>query len=691
MDSLDLGDKVEEIDSRLAEVTSKKSPLLNELKEARATKNEYDDTTEQVDEEIDVWEELAADLSDGKTVYPPTQKKRKRKSASPDRPTKRRRRAIDSDDDDDFVDEQSDDKEDGSSDSSQAKEALTEEAVERKLDELKQLKREARQEKRNIDARIREIRTELDSLDDEEDRVSSEKNALCIAGRNEYSRGAIRQDFAAGIRELDEEEAEEADPDHFNPEEAVRDYEEVAAGLPVFCVSSRAYQKLSGRLKKDSEVSGFTAIEQTEIPQLQAHCQKLTVKGRQAGCRRFLNSLKQLLTSLGLWASDDGSGIKLTAQQKDAEAAFLARKLKGLEKALEKATTNVLDDAVETLQDQLFSKFGPAIQAAVNDAVGTSTGWGAKKHEGGLLWATYRATVRRNGVFAGAAGPRDFNSELGAPIYKQLATAWEKAFQRRLPHILQAFTISAGNVLKNFHGSVEQRSREKGHGIARIAMLGGQLDAYRAIFKDLSNAAVEQLNEGQRELNRQFVPFIGEVMAPTYEWCSEQSGPGVFNRMKSAVNNTVAQQKEQMFRGAAEQVRKGLLELCDTIKKGLLDRADGVFVQMRRDYLTLLGGQRANDVSMSREERAIRRQIDELLDAADDNMKEVVVMDLDELKTAYAVGDDDGQDAGNDVDEEIQVQVEGVDSDEDADAEGRRSGAEEQGDANDDDIAMGDD
>ena len=52
--------------------------------------------------------------------------------------------------------------------------------------------------------------------------------------------------------------------------------------------------------------------EQAEIPQLQAHCRDLTTKSRLANCRRFLNALNQLSGPLSLWASDDGTGGKLS-------------------------------------------------------------------------------------------------------------------------------------------------------------------------------------------------------------------------------------------------------------------------------------------------------------------------------------------------------------------------------------------
>ena len=135
----------------------------------------------------------------------------------------------------------------------------------------------------------------------------------------------------AGMKELDQEIAAEDDEENFNPEADIRDYDEVARSLPVFCVSSRGYQKLQGRLKKDPAVPGFQSLEQTEIPQLQAHCKQLTVAGRTTACKRFMTNLSQLLNSMNLWASNDGTGANLTPEQRAKEAKFLQKSLENLE------------------------------------------------------------------------------------------------------------------------------------------------------------------------------------------------------------------------------------------------------------------------------------------------------------------------------------------------------------------------
>jgi len=237
-------------------------------------------------------------------------------------------------------------------------------------------------------------------------------SAVCIAGRNEYSKGAIQQDFAAGIKELDQENAADEDEENFNPEEDLRDYDEVTRSLPVFCVSSRAYQKLCGRLQKDSMPPGFKAVNETEIPQLQVHCKKLTEAGRASGCRTFLNNLSQLLNSLSLWAANDGTGMKLTDGQKKAEAVFLQSRLKELESGLGKTVSDCLKEMKENLAENIYDKFAQAIAHAEAEAGPTSQRWGAHRDEGGLYWATYKAICRRDGAYTNARGLHDFNAQL---------------------------------------------------------------------------------------------------------------------------------------------------------------------------------------------------------------------------------------------------------------------------------------
>nr|OQO23405.1 hypothetical protein B0A51_11937 [Rachicladosporium sp. CCFEE 5018] len=436
--------------------------------------------------------------------------------------------------------------------------------------------------------------------------------------KNEYSREAIRTDFAAGIRELDHEDAADENPDAFNPDEDLRDYDEVARSLPVYCVSSRAYQKLSGRLQKDCAVDGFTHVDQTEIPQLQAYCKQLTENGRAAACKRFLNSVNQLLTSLCLWSSDDGTGLKMTNQQRTDERVFLTNKLKQLGKQLEMRVGEIMDDAMETICEQIFDNFTGAVDAAGDKAGTTSAAWGAHRNDGGLYWSTYKAVVRRYGVYtSGSAGARDFNADLVELM--------------QLRAILKGFTKSAGTTLKDFHTALEARFSQKGHGLARIGRLRNQLGAYEAIFTDLAQTMIQGIQEKQREINREFTPVIASAMESAYIHYTNESGTGSYSRMKLHMANHVATHEATMFRAASDTVKEQLTGMCEAVKASMAERADQVYISMNRDYMTLVGVDVDKARVMPYEEHAVRRAVDEAVAKADEKYSTVVDCDEEDL------------------------------------------------------------
>ena len=337
-DSLGLTDEMDPDWEELEKLEKKEKSIQKQMDEMKATKAVYGETMSDIDEQLEIWDGLKEKLEGGKTVFPPKSKAagRKRKGSSNDKARKKQRRTKSSDDESDDIEdsdfsENSDKDEKESEDGSDREEPLNEEQIVIKLQELRATKKEARAQRSEITEQITQLRKEASECKEAEKRIESKMSAMCISGRNAYSRSAIQFDFAAGIKELDQELAAEEDEENFNPDAEIRDYDEVARGLPVFCVSSRGYQKLQGRLKKDHDIPGFSSIHETEIPQLQAHCEKLTETGRSANCRTFINKLSQLLNSLNLWASSDGTTANMTAEQRTKEAKYLQKGLKSLE------------------------------------------------------------------------------------------------------------------------------------------------------------------------------------------------------------------------------------------------------------------------------------------------------------------------------------------------------------------------
>lgn len=133
---------------------------------------------------------------------------------------------------------------------------------------------------------------------------------------------------------LDQELAIEKDEASFDPEKDIRNYDELARSLPVFCVSAHAYQKLAGRLEKDAvQINGFATLDDTEIPQLQEHAKKLTEGGRISTSLLFLSELNRLLNSMRLWAA---ASTRTAVSEKDQmiDEKVLRGCLMGLEKVI---------------------------------------------------------------------------------------------------------------------------------------------------------------------------------------------------------------------------------------------------------------------------------------------------------------------------------------------------------------------
>lgn len=215
---------------------------------------------------------------------------------------------------------------------------------------------------------------------------------------------------------------------------------------------------------------------------------------------------------------------------------------------------------------------------------------------------------------------------------KQLQNQWEKTFQRKLPLILQSFSKSGNNLLKDFHAAIETRCRERGHGIARIDMLGVGLRNYEHVFNDASSTTINFINERQRDINREFVPQITGIMQAAYNECVDINGKGSYNRMKSAMERFVDIHKTTMFQQACDEVRNRLNTMCGEVRKTMLDRVEGVFVNMKRDYSSLIGGVDLGQVQIPREERSAKRELDDRITAMDEQFQRIINTDPEGLR-----------------------------------------------------------
>ncbi|OHF02935.1 hypothetical protein CORC01_01693 [Colletotrichum orchidophilum] len=622
-ESLDIESDISASWAKIEKLRHELRDLKIGLNDAKNEKSDLLDSLEQIDTLFDKWDDLASKYADGKTVYAPSEGKKRKRGATTFKSRKRKSSYTSSSESNDSDYNSDSDKENNPD--NQNKQPLTELKIQEKLSDLKNQKKEIRQRRKEVDATLSNIRQEMKNIQSEEERLLGAAKAVCIQGRNNYSKGAIQRDFAMGIKELDQEAAIEEDEETFNPDEDIRDYDEVARNLPVFCVSSRAYQKMRGRLQRDDfNNDGFRDVKETEVPQLQQHAKKLTESGRAASARRFLTELSQLLNSMKMWAANDGSRAHLSRRELESEGTrvrmqlatldnvgcALPRQISGTDTQQDfaKAVDNCVASVKDALSESIYDYFDLSIPLAANAAGPTASAWGAHRSEGGMFWATYKATCRRSGVYTGASGPRDFNAELLEPISRQLATGWERAFQRRLPQALEGFAMNARLLLETFHGSVIARSQELGADYNGINMLSTQLRAHTARLREIPGTLHIVIQELQREASRGFHPVVQHEMQPAYDICVAESGTGSYARMKTHMVNHVETAREAIFRHSTDSVKERLEALCIRLQDELTMQVQEIYSLLARDYLHVLIGV-DNDPKpsgLSRAERLLR-------------------------------------------------------------------------------------
>jgi cell division protein FtsB len=202
----ELGDDWAEIE-RIKDTSKKLAQRIKDLKDQKAA---FGEMLNQVEDEEELWGDLDSRLADGRTVYAPAAdggKKRKRQTKSSG--SRKNRLSIDTDSDADsegsiLSDSDSlsgSDKENGNSGKKDDRVPLTEEQIRVKLETLKGQKKSLRQNRKETDRKILDLRQEIKAMHAVKERIESKIKSKCIEGRNAYSRGAIKQDFASGIKE----------------------------------------------------------------------------------------------------------------------------------------------------------------------------------------------------------------------------------------------------------------------------------------------------------------------------------------------------------------------------------------------------------------------------------------------------------------------------------------------------------
>ncbi|KAH8889321.1 hypothetical protein GQ53DRAFT_825631 [Thozetella sp. PMI_491] len=585
--------------------------LLTQRAEVQAMKQrlaDLHDLVEEHDQEIEVLEAAVEHAANDQVSFPETPKRKRKQRTTASASRKRTQGYID-DDDDSNSSSSNGDELDVSDPEEQSTQNLSLKEAREKLEELKERKKKLREERDGLAQHMKPARKEEKRLKHQTKELTSQRKRLCIQYRNNYSRPSIRSQFAAGIRELDEDKFSQDDEELADASYLERDYEELAASLPVFCVSSHAWLKMLGKLEKDDPVSGFRVKEDTEIPQLQAHAQGLTQAARAESCRQFFSGTMKILHSLMIQLVMTDSALQVADELKKTEQAYLEGSIAHFRKELETAREAAIKGCRKLLQRNILGKIDDFARLAAHDAPCIVESWGASREAGGLAFQTYRATCVREGRFKGAKGPRDFNEELADLLKKKVVRGWERTFVEAAPARIDEYGEALAGAIEVFHGRMKQRKELVKQPSFRL--LESQNKTWCATVRDTTFLKALIVN-GQRDANREFTPAVTEKMAPVYTRCARESGPGSFKRMKDDMSGHIDHVRRPMYRTSTCRVRLKLEELVRTLDMRTAQDIQRIGDELTKDYANLI-----SDHNIFKVLSTIKGTVQKLLSEAD--------------------------------------------------------------------------
>ena len=121
--------------------------------------------------------------------------------------------------------------------------------------------------------------------------------------------------------------------------------------------------------------------------------------------------------------------------------------------------------------------------------------------------------------------------------------------------------------------------------------------------------------------------------------------------MKAAMNSHVAQERHAMFRSSAENVKNRLNVMLKELEVDMNDKADEVYIAMRRDYNSVLGGGEVpqNGEILPKTQRLVRKEMIRIIDGIEKIFMEIVGLEVkdeddeeEDKNSAHSSEDEDG-------------------------------------------------
>ncbi|KAJ7435065.1 hypothetical protein B0H11DRAFT_2295734 [Mycena galericulata] len=330
--------------------------------------------------------------------------------------------------------------------------------------------------------------------------------------------------------------------------------------LPIFCVGSRDYLSL----KLETELPAVFAREsQTQVPQLLAHLRNIAESRRIESATYLFDRGHAFLDEVDHYFSEGKHPGRLRREDKEKAIAIIA----DLKTRNEKEANDLLDgieDEFEAINEQLLK----AVKKAKENAPQIMRSFG------NLHWNTYKAAMRRDGVFY----PYDLNRDLTREIWSDIEADWSTRLNYRIPVILRAAierieqcTLSAvAEIVPIVQGPGLRPLRTPARIIGIVGTLG-----------ELERKTSRVINEAQRAARPSVIDTVKQELKSLYESASRGEGLGFWVQTKASNLTFMQQNADNIFQPINTRVRNLLHKLLTDVKQTVLPELSDISAHLR--------------------------------------------------------------------------------------------------------------
>jgi hypothetical protein len=328
------------------------------------------------------------------------------------------------------------------------------------------------------------------------------------------------------------------------------------AGVPVFAIASKSYQKAKGLAPK-SRVPDLP-LAQTEVPALLEHLRGVAHdKGRETHFHAIKRELDLLIQETEVFFRsqlDELAAFAQSSRQRRQQLRDVCTLPQERHKSHLAAIQSNVESSFRTHREAFEDRLNSAAREAKSRVNQTVEQWRSIHHN------TLLATVMHEGRFRSSNGTLyDLNQSLAEPLLQAIPFAWNDFFSVRLDNTLSLLSEQLRAEADSFLKDVEiaaLRSKLDDEGL--LDALPGSLDTAKRSVEIQTEGTRQQLDLTVRQVRSDLATGIETAaqaaMKPAYRQTAAERGAGM---------------KARILRVLSERAQSQVLTLFDTIRTEL--------------------------------------------------------------------------------------------------------------------------